>query len=35
MEFAGRLDAALKTRRFEAVIDRTVPFEEWWKRYKF
>src|SRR5215467_12745496 len=32
--FADRLDAALKTRGFEPLIDRTdiYAFEEWWKR---
>ena len=34
MAFADRLDAALKTRGFEPLIDRTeiYAFEEWWKR---
>jgi tetratricopeptide (TPR) repeat protein len=34
IEFADRLDAALKTRGFEPLIDRTdiYAFEEWWKR---
>jgi tetratricopeptide (TPR) repeat protein len=34
MAFADRLDAALKTRGFEPLIDRTdiLAFEEWWKR---
>ena len=34
MEFADRLDAALWTRGFEPLIDRTdiLAFEEWWKR---
>src|SRR3984893_9069519 len=32
--FADRLDAALKARGFEPLIDRTeiYAFEEWWKR---
>src|ERR1700726_291336 len=32
--FADRLDAALKARGFETLIDRTeiYAFEEWWKR---
>jgi hypothetical protein len=32
--FADRLDAALKERGFEPLIDRTdiYAFEEWWKR---
>src|SRR5437588_2010750 len=32
--FADRLDAALKVRGFEPLIDRTdiYAFEEWWKR---
>src|SRR5438270_7683825 len=32
--FADRLDAALKARDFEPLIDRTEihAFEEWWKR---
>src|SRR6516165_2515099 len=32
--FADRLDAALKARGFEPLIDRThiLAFEEWWKR---
>jgi hypothetical protein len=36
MEFADRLDAALKARSFEPLIDRTdiYAFEEWWKRVK-
>jgi hypothetical protein len=34
MIFADRLDAALKARGFEPLIDRTdiYAFEEWWKR---
>jgi tetratricopeptide (TPR) repeat protein len=34
MVFADRLDAALKARGFEPLIDRTdiYAFEEWWKR---
>jgi WD40 repeat protein len=34
MAFADRLDAALKVRGFEPLIDRTDihAFEEWWKR---
>src|SRR5262245_9840087 len=34
MAFADRLDAALKARSFEPLIDRTdiYAFEEWWKR---
>jgi TIR domain len=34
IDFANRLDAALKTRGFEPLIDRTeiYAFEEWWKR---
>jgi hypothetical protein len=34
IEFADHLDAALKTRGFEPLIDRTdiYAFEEWWKR---
>ena len=34
MAFADRLDAALKARGFETLIDRTdiYAFEEWWKR---
>src|ERR1700736_2053846 len=34
MELADRLDAALKARGFEPLIDRTdiYAFEEWWKR---
>jgi nucleoside 2-deoxyribosyltransferase len=34
IDFADRLDAALKTRGFEPLIDRTeiYAFEEWWKR---
>jgi len=34
--FADRLDAALKARGFEPLIDRTdiYAFEEWWKRVK-
>src|ERR1700738_2588381 len=34
MAFADRLDAALRTRGFEPLIDRTdiYAFEEWWKR---
>jgi formylglycine-generating enzyme required for sulfatase activity len=34
MEFANRLEAALKARGFEPLIDRTdiYAFEEWWKR---
>src|SRR5688572_19961042 len=34
MAFAGRLEAALKARGFEPLIDRTeiYAFEEWWKR---
>jgi WD40 repeat protein len=34
MAFADRLEAALKTRGFEPLIDRTdiYAFEEWWKR---
>jgi TIR domain len=33
MAFADRLDAALKARGFEPLIDRTdiLAFEEWWK----
>jgi formylglycine-generating enzyme required for sulfatase activity len=36
MAFADRLDAALKARGFEALIDRTdiYAFEEWWNRVK-
>jgi hypothetical protein len=32
--FADRLDAALKARGFETLIDRSdiYAFEEWWKR---
>src|SRR5580658_9034199 len=32
--FADRLEAALKTRGFEPLIDRTeiYAFEDWWKR---
>src|ERR1700730_13759699 len=34
MALADRLDAALRTRGFEPLIDRTdiLAFEEWWKR---
>src|SRR5580658_7042304 len=34
MSFADRFDAALKTRGFEPLIDRTeiYAFEDWWKR---
>ena len=34
IEFANRLDATLKERGFEPLIDRTdiYAFEEWWKR---
>src|ERR1700732_5267329 len=34
MPFADRLDAALKARGFEPLIDRTeiYAFEDWWKR---
>jgi TPR repeat protein len=34
IEFANRLDAALRARGFEPLIDRTdiYAFEEWWKR---
>ena len=34
MEFADRLEAALKARGFEPLIDRTdiYAFEEWWER---
>src|SRR6266851_6339953 len=34
LAFADRLEAALKERRFEPLIDRTeiYAFEEWWKR---
>ncbi|MFZ1095648.1 MAG: toll/interleukin-1 receptor domain-containing protein, partial [Xanthobacteraceae bacterium] len=34
MEFADRLEAALKARGFEPLIDRDeiYAFEEWWKR---
>src|SRR5580658_6580731 len=34
MAFADRLDAALRARGFEPLIDRTdiYAFEEWWKR---
>src|SRR6266581_4138860 len=34
MAFADRLEAVLKARGFEALIDRTeiYAFEEWWKR---
>ncbi len=34
MAFADRLDAALKTRGFEPLIDRSeiYAFEDWWKR---
>jgi hypothetical protein len=34
IDFADRLDAALKTRGLEPLIDRTdiYAFEEWWKR---
>jgi hypothetical protein len=34
IEFANRLDAALKARGFEPLIDRDeiYAFEEWWKR---
>jgi formylglycine-generating enzyme required for sulfatase activity len=34
MPFADRLDAALKARGFETLIDRTeiYAFEDWWKR---
>jgi TIR domain len=34
IDFANRLDSALKARGFEPLIDRTeiYAFEEWWKR---
>ncbi len=34
MPFADRLEAALKARDFEPLIDRTeiYAFEDWWKR---
>jgi TIR domain len=34
MAFADRLEAALKARGFEPLIDRTeiYAFEDWWKR---
>src|SRR5271166_4783009 len=34
MAFADRLDAALKAREFEPLIDRAeiYAFEDWWKR---
>jgi hypothetical protein len=34
MPFADRLEAALKSRGFETLIDRTeiYAFEDWWKR---
>src|SRR5580658_9354972 len=34
LAFADRLDAALKARGFEPLIDRTeiYAFEDWWKR---
>src|SRR5271156_1350451 len=34
LAFADRLDAALKSRGFETLIDRTeiYAFEDWWKR---
>src|ERR1700679_1273844 len=34
MSFADRLEAALKARGFETLIDRTeiYAFEDWWKR---
>jgi hypothetical protein len=34
MAFADRLEAALKARGFEPLMDRTdiYAFEEWWKR---
>src|SRR6516165_9704188 len=34
MSFADRLEAALKTRGFEPLIDRTdiYAFEQWWER---
>ena len=34
IKFADRLDAALRARGFEPLIDRTdiYAFEEWWKR---
>ena len=34
MEFADRLEAALKARGFEPLIDRTdiYAFEQWWER---
>jgi TIR domain len=34
MAFADRLEAALKARGFEPLLDRTdiLAFEEWWKR---
>ena len=34
MDFAGRLEAALKARGIECLIDRTeiYAFEDWWKR---
>ena len=36
MAFADRLDAALKARGFEVLIDRTeiYAFEDWWERIK-
>ena len=36
MAFADRLEAALKARGFETLIDRTeiYAFEDWWKRIK-
>jgi TIR domain len=35
MAFAGRLEAALKARGFEPLIDRAeiYAFEEWWKAH--
>jgi hypothetical protein len=34
IDFADRLDGALRARGFEPLIDRTdiYTFEEWWKR---
>ncbi|MET0538488.1 MAG: toll/interleukin-1 receptor domain-containing protein, partial [Xanthobacteraceae bacterium] len=34
LAFADQLEAAVKARGFEALIDRTdiYAFEEWWKR---
>ena len=36
MAFADRLEAALKARGFEPLIDRTeiYAFEDWWKRIR-